>query len=469
MNEITLPVSQLKAALPGFSKIIGRRASLPVLAHLRLTRDRDGGVNLTATDLDSHACYHIVEPPAGAPLDLLVPFEPLCKLVKWLGNQEVLSVIPDGKNKLKLRYPLSGSLLEQKLETLPAEEFPPLPSITQPDIQMGPEFGLAIKQALACCTSESGRPELRGVYVDVSDKKLHYIVASNGTMLFAANSFAFDLPRSILIPDSKFLNWTELMAAGCKLAVEPPPKGATQGFIRLASDRWTFITREPEARFPNWKQCVPAMAKPATVIQLSAPAVKQLLEVLPQLPGNNEVNRTIRLNYEREQLQVEGPSPGGEWTGVVIAEAVSTGRPGTMALNREYLITALKFNLNEIQIENALLPLVCTSGGRRLVIMPVKLDPPATAKPVPIPSTPTPMPAPMPAEERKTDMPETTQSTEPSALDQVEAIKAKLRELLGELNSLTSRLKQADKDKRNAEKEVASVRQTIRSLQGMKI
>ena len=79
------------------------------------------------------------------------------------------------------------------------------------------------------------------------------------------------------------------------------------------------------------------------------------------------------------------------------------------------------------------------------------------------------MPAPMPAEERKTDMPETTQSTEPSALDQVEAIKAKLRELLGELNSLTSRLKQADKDKRNAEKEVASVRQTIRSLQGMKI
>ena len=66
-------------------------------------------------------------------------------------------------------------------------------------------------------------------------------------------------------------------------------------------------------------------------------------------------------------------------------------------------------------------------------------------------------------------MPETTQSTEPSALDQVEAIKAKLRELLGELNSLTSRLKQADKDKRNAEKEVASVRQTIRSLQGMKI
>ena len=66
-------------------------------------------------------------------------------------------------------------------------------------------------------------------------------------------------------------------------------------------------------------------------------------------------------------------------------------------------------------------------------------------------------------------MSETTKTAGPNALDQTETIKTKLRELLGDLNDLTGLLKQADKDKRTTEKEVASVRQTIRSLQGVKI
>ena len=66
-------------------------------------------------------------------------------------------------------------------------------------------------------------------------------------------------------------------------------------------------------------------------------------------------------------------------------------------------------------------------------------------------------------------MSETTKTAEPTALDKTESIKAKLRELLGDLNDLTGLLKQADKDKRNTEKEVASVRQTIRSLQAVKL
>ena len=68
-------------------------------------------------------------------------------------------------------------------------------------------------------------------------------------------------------------------------------------------------------------------------------------------------------------------------------------------------------------------------------------------------------------------MTETTKPTEApsSALDKVESCRGKLRELLGDLNELAGLIKQADRDKRSTEKEVASVRQTIRSLQGLKI
>ena len=62
---------------------------------------------------------------------------------------------------------------------------------------------------------------------------------------------------------------------------------------------------------------------------------------------------------------------------------------------------------------------------------------------------------------------ETTATKE--ALEKVETLKIQLRDLLGELTDLSGLLKAADKEKRSQDKEVASVRQTIRSLQGVKI
>jgi DNA polymerase III sliding clamp (beta) subunit (PCNA family) len=480
MNEITLPVSDLKTALPGFSKIIGRRSTLPVLNHIRLTRDNNGGVSLQATDLDAHAIYHVPGAQPGTPLDLLVPFEPLTKLVKGLGNQEVVSFIPEDK-QIKIKYPLGGSLMEQKLDTLAADEFPPTPRISKPGIQLGPEFGTAIKQAFQCCSEDPSRYVLRGACLDVADKKLHYIVATNGRALFSANSFAFDLQKSVIIPESKFLNWTDLMDEGCKLAVEPAAKGSSQGYIQLASDRWTYITREIDGQYPNWKQAVPVMASPKTVIKLPSQAVKQLQEVLSHLPGNEDQNRVIRLKFEFGQLKVEGRSKENDWTGVFIQDAVITGKPVTIGLNREYLMTAIKFNLNEIQIEDALSPLVCINAGKRMVIMPVKLEETPAAQPKPVtqtsPTTTTP-PESKPAVERKTTMPATNTPAKPpeangsgskDALTQIESVKTCLREAMGGLNSLTGLFKQAQKDKRGTEKEVASVRQTIKSLQGLKL
>ena len=483
MNEITMPVSDLKTALPGFSKIIGRRSTLPVLQHIRLTRDNNGGVSLQATDLDAHAIYHVPGAQPGTPLDVLVPFDPLNKVIKGLDHEEVVSFIPDDKKHIKIKYPLGGSLMEQKLDTLAADEFPPTPRISKPGIQLGPEFGLAIKQAFQCCSEDPSRYVLRGACLDVADKKLHYIVATNGRALFSANSFIFDLQKSVIIPESKFLDWTDLMDEGSKLAVEQPTKGSSQGYIRLASDRWTFITREIDGQYPNWKQVVPVMASPKTVIKLPSQAVKQLLEVLPHLPGNEDPNRVIRLKYEFGQLKVEGRSKESDWSGVFIQDAVITGKPVTIGLNREYLITALKFNLAEIQMEDELSPLVCINDGKRMVIMPVRLEEKPTNQPKPVPqisSTPTKPPASNPVVERKITMPaiatntpaklpEVNGSAAKDALTQIESVKTCLRQAIGGLNDLAGLLKQAEKDKRSIEKEVASVRQTIKSLQGLKL
>ena len=64
-TEITLAASELKQALPGLSKIVGRSRTLPVLQTVRITRDGAGKVSILATDLDSFATYTANWPGTG--------------------------------------------------------------------------------------------------------------------------------------------------------------------------------------------------------------------------------------------------------------------------------------------------------------------------------------------------------------------------------------------------------------------
>src|SRR5258706_5508701 len=139
----------------------------------------------------------------------------------------------------------------------------------QPGTPLELGFGLALKQALGCCSDDSSRYVLTGACLDVTEKKTHHIVGTNGRQLFSANSFCFDLKEPVIIPNSKFLNWTDLMdEEPCTLSVEPgkeeqkakngqPFKPAEAGWIKFESPRWTFITREIPGKYPDWKAALP--------------------------------------------------------------------------------------------------------------------------------------------------------------------------------------------------------------------
>ena len=272
---------------------------MPVLQHVRLARDTEGKISIQATDLDAFATYTAKEPLPGPAVDMLVPLDQLAKTVKTLNSEGTIGFIQDGKDKVKLRYSIGGSMVERSLNTLPADEFPPAPTVNQPSIPLEPGFGLALRQALECCSEDSSRRILNGACLDVTDKKFHYIVGTNGRCLFSANSFCFDLKKSVVIPDSKFLEWPDLMdEEPASLSVEPgqeeepakngkPAKEAKPGWIKLQSGRWTFITKEIDGKFPNWKQVIPETSSKWTRMNLSDEAIKQLLLVTPSLPGDD--------------------------------------------------------------------------------------------------------------------------------------------------------------------------------------
>jgi hypothetical protein len=172
------------------------------------------------------------------------------------------------KDKVKERHSISGNLVETTINSFAPEEFPAMPANNQPSMPLEPGFGLALRQALECCSEDPSRYILHGAWLDVTDKKFHYVVGTNGRCLYSANSFCFDLKKSVVIPDSKFLEWPDLMdQEPGALSVEPgeeaqeakdgkPAKEAKPGWVKLQSGRWTFLTKEIQGTFPNWKQAV---------------------------------------------------------------------------------------------------------------------------------------------------------------------------------------------------------------------
>ena len=105
--------------------------------------------------------------------------------------------------------------------------------------------------------------------------------------------------------------------------------------------------------------------------------MKQLVLVTPNLPGGDPPNYPVRLRITGNYLLVEGQNRDkADWTSIPVEELAVRGKPITVGLNRRYLLQALRFGLNKLEIEDALHPAVFadSNGTKTMIIMPVNLD-----------------------------------------------------------------------------------------------
>ena len=298
----------------------------------------------------------------------------------------------------------------------------------------------------------------------------HYVVGTNGRILFAANSFNFDLKQSVIIPDSKFLAWNGFLTEdGCQLAVQHDPKNAQAGWVQLRTPRWTYTAKQIEGNYPNWKNAVPARTEKGTTLRLSPEAIAQIISVVPQLPGGDNQNRPVRLSVQTGELHLEArQKEDSALTRVRIDGAVAQGPAITASLNRDLLAQALRYGLNQIDLETPDDVMVFSQGGRKCVVKLLNQSPPTPA-PASGVTKPTETSTP---EERKVVTKETkTEPQEPLklALERIEAIREALKTTVRDLGEVADALKAAEKEKKTAAREVESVRTTLRSLQKLAI
>ena len=510
---IKLPVVELKTAIGGLTKVIPRHTTLPVLGTIHVERDRQGWVHLTGTDLDTFLSLRLEAPQQiGDPARCLVPFTELQKLGKTCPTDEIIDLEILSEDKLLLRHCIGSHPVEQVITSAPVADFPEQAQINANAVNLDEAARTTLLDALACASDDETRAILNGAYLDVSKPTGHYAVATDGRHLFSSNSLHLALPSSVLIPDHRFISWSGFVKDGqWKLAVQPPTKDKG-GYLQLESRRWTFTTKQIEGTYPNWRNITDDVREFSGTIEVSDEAAEAINRIIPRLPGDDTPNHTVGLYTVSGRLYVRGFNKDQDRpTEVEVPGVTVSGDPATVYLNRQYLLKAIGFGLRTIGVQEQLKPLRFNDGGsRQMIVMPVRVDAnastPSTTAPAPTPVSPiTPKASDdalgqpstfnpnhnQPEERNHTPMqngttnhngnghtpvastdstsaPEEKTSLE-QALDQIEFVKGSLRGAVTNLNGLADTLRQVQRERRLSEREVRSVRDTLKSLQTVRL
>ena len=469
-NTVSIPAGELKPALAGLAKVIDPRAPLESLRCVRVEAGR-AGIQLTGTDSETFARVTLGEEPIGIERPFHVPFSKLQELARRLPAHALVHL-----REGMIECDMSTGRIEESFDPIDPKSFPEEPAIEESSVNLPETFPARFREALACASKESTRPILNGVLLDADDRMGHYLVATDGRHLFSANSFTLPVPRSVVIPSLRILSWRGL-GDDWGLALEE--KGR---WFRLHSGKWTITSKALEGGYPNWRQVVPAPSQTVLVL----PESHSLPEVLKRFPVSSDQDKGILLVHERGVVSLRDPAG---YSSASLPGATATGPDITICLNRDYLAKAIDYGLTTIGLTDPTSALHFRNEGRQMIVMPIRREHQPQAE------TPT------PPTEQKANMtalttngaaaphingsrevrvngnnrnigPVSTTTSKPAieaAIDNLDSFKANLREALGSISEITALLRQAIRDQRANEREIQSVRQTLRSLQGVRI
>src|SRR5690349_13203093 len=121
--EIEIPVAELKTVLPGFSKIVSRSGSLPVLQHVKIAVEKgERPICIAATNLDESAIAYLPGTCRSQSGELLVPLDELSKVIKGCTAGQSVRLIKEGK-ETRIVFPVAGNFVEQTIPTLDVKEW----------------------------------------------------------------------------------------------------------------------------------------------------------------------------------------------------------------------------------------------------------------------------------------------------------------------------------------------------------
>jgi len=322
----------LAAGLATIARIVERRTTIPILAHLKLEAG-EGGLMLTGTDLDMVATVTV---PASIEEDgvATAPAAMLHDIVRK-AEGEISFARDEGRLIVK-----SGRSRVQLL-ALDAADFPDLAAGELPVAftMRGSMLADALGRTSFAISTEETRYYLNGVFIHCAtdeDGPVLRLVSTDGHRL---SRVGLSLPRGaegmpgIIVPRKAVPEIVRLAEAAGEELLDI---ALSNGKLRVAFGGTVLLTKTVDGTFPDYERVIPKENDKRAVLAREevVAAVERVLTV------SSEKGRAMRCTFADGALTLQVHSPDhGEATDEVPIDW--TGAPFTIGFNGRYLVEVL--------------------------------------------------------------------------------------------------------------------------------
>jgi DNA polymerase-3 subunit beta len=331
----------LVATLDRARHVVPTRFPKPILTCVHLEAS-ENWLRLRATDGDLALFTQM--PVDGELPACVVPFAELSRRLKASKHPTCsLSLSPGGE-----QLQINGGRVEHVLQTLPVDEFPPVP-----DVHAGQAVSIDAAELCAglrvtglAVAKDTSRYAINGVLLESDDKGTR-LVATDGRrlVLVGLHTVESEFAGRVILPGrmvqliekltDKHTDYLVVSVARQKAASgEEVP-----GHLFAAGPDWLLSTYEPEGRFPLYQDVMPrthskfAVEREALVESLSEVAL-----------ATSDDSKMVRLDLSPQQVRLSAVSAGvGESSAALPARYLGGGDAVIhTAFNPAYLLDALK-------------------------------------------------------------------------------------------------------------------------------
>lgn len=253
MTNFTVQVeaAKLLRAMKVAGQVVERRNTIPILGNV-LFDARDGGVTITATDMDVQFVQRI-EADVDEPLRLTIQTEKLMQIVSALDAGAFLKFAADVDH----RVVIASGRSRWKVPTLPADDFPGLP-------QVGDLSEITLASSLLASLLNRAMPFVGGGVVKTYFNGPFWHEDDGRLCIAASDGNAF---LQIVAGDVKWPDGGEeaiLAPKACKIVAQMCEDTSEARFawgdgrFRLQIGEAVLIAKSIEGNFPDYRRFIPA-------------------------------------------------------------------------------------------------------------------------------------------------------------------------------------------------------------------
>jgi DNA polymerase III subunit beta len=328
--RFTITRQNLHEALNAVSASISTKTTLPILSNILFRADQDGRLEMSGTDLDVAVRVRVAA-EVEEPGTLTAPGKKLQEIAKELPDEPVQ--VSTRGDQIELRCGRSHF----KLNGLPAEDFPALPSVSFEGgwTASGKELLGLIRHTSFAVSTEETRPVLNGVLWELRDGEMR-MVATNGHRLARMRVPAgpsLETTTQLIVPPAALQQVQRLFSTDEDLQV------ARDGnHLAFRSDRTEVYTRLIDGTYPNYEQVIPKDNDKFALVERKPleSAIKRVAAV-----ASDQTHR-IRLEFSRDRMNLNVLTPDlGE-----AHDEISVGYDGeelAIGFNANYLLEVLRY------------------------------------------------------------------------------------------------------------------------------